>query len=478
MKRTIYRVARFPFLNPISEIHKMHQNSPALIAALRPHFGDRVLTSQAAREHHGTGESHLKPALPDAVVMVNSTQEVSEVLKACTKHGVPVIPFGAGSSLEGQIHATHGGISVDLSSMNEILSVQDADMDCTVQCGVNRQDLNEHLRATGLFFPIDLGAHASLGGMAATRASGTMTVRYGSMRDLVLGLTVVLPDGEIIKTGGRARKSSAGYDLTHLFVGSEGTLGIITELTLRLVGIPEATQTAMCSFASIEEATETVVMALQCGLSLNRIELADTLQMQAINQFLNTDLPESPTLWVEMAGAAASVETDMDTFEGLAETAHKIDRAKSADDAKRIWKIRHEALFASRALRPGIKGISTDVCVPISQLPDCIARIQEVIATTSIKAPLIGHVGDGNFHLVLLYDPSDEAEVKEAQHINSSLVALALEMGGTCTGEHGVGLGKKGYLPAEHGPALNLMRRLKQAIDPDNIMNPGKIFDL
>lgn len=456
----------------------MHQNSPALLAALRPQFGDRLLTSQAAREHHGKGESHLAPALPDAVIMAKTTQEVSDVLQACTKHGVPVIPFGAGSSLEGQIHAPHGGISLDLSAMNRILAVRDADMDCTVECGVTRQDLNEHLRATGLFFPIDLGAHATLGGMAATRASGTTTVRYGSMRDLVLGLTVVLPDGDIIKTGGRARKSSAGYDLTHLLVGSEGTLGIMTELTVRLVGIPEATQTAMCSFASIQEATETVVMALQCGLSLNRIELADTLQMQAINRYSKTDLPECPTLWVEMAGATATVENDMDTFAGLAETALKIDRAQSNEDASRIWKIRHDALFASRALRPGIKGISTDVCVPISQLPSCIARIQEVIATTSIQAPLIGHVGDGNFHLVLLYDPSDQDELREAQHINSSLVTMAIEMGGTCTGEHGVGLGKKAYLPAEHGPALNVMRRIKRALDPDNIMNPGKIFDL
>jgi len=451
---------------------------PLLLAELAPHFTDRILTSDAAREHHGSGESHLPAAWPDAVIMAQSTQEVSTILSACTKHNVPVIPFGAGSSLEGQIHAPHGGITIDLSAMDAILDVQDADMDCTVQCGVTRQALNEHLRATGLFFPVDLGAHATLGGMAATRASGTTTVRYGSMRDLVLGLTVVMPDGEIIKTGGRARKSAAGYDLTRLMIGSEGTLGIITELTVRLFGIPEASQTAMCTFETIEDATETVVMALQCGLALNRIELADTLQMQAINSYSKTDLAQRPTLWVEMTGNPATVTHDMDTFVALSEAAMSIDQAKSAEDAGRIWRIRHDALYASRALRPGIKGISTDVCVPISQLPACISAIQDVIATTSIQAPLVGHVGDGNFHLVLLYDPADEAEAAEAKQINASLVAMAIEMGGTCTGEHGVGLGKKAYLTAEHGPALGVMARIKRAIDPDNIMNPGKIFDL
>lgn len=451
---------------------------PSFIEKLDARFPGRFLTSQAVREHHGSGESHLPAAWPDAVFMAQSTQEVSEILAACSKHNIPVIPFGAGSSLEGQIHAPKGGISIDLSAMDAILDVQGADMDCTVQCGVTRQALNEHLRATGLFFPVDLGAHATLGGMAATRASGTTTVRYGSMRDLVLGLTVVMPDGEVIKTGGRARKSSAGYDLTRLMIGSEGTLGIITELTLRLFGIPETSQTVMCAFKTIEDATETVVMALQCGLALNRIELADALQMQAINRFSKTELLERPTLWVEMTGNPATVEHDMATFVALAETALKIDHATTAEDAVRIWRLRHDALYASRALRPGIKGISTDVCVPISQLPACISAIQKVIATTSIQAPLVGHVGDGNFHLVLLYDPADAGEVAEAKLINARLIAMAIEMGGTCTGEHGVGLGKKAYLPAEHGAALGVMARIKRAIDPDNIMNPGKIFDL
>ncbi|WP_282058799.1 FAD-binding oxidoreductase [Lentibacter algarum] len=456
----------------------MHDDLNALLNALQLQFADRLVTSDAVREHHGSGESHLPPAWPDAVVMVNSTQEVSDVLIACTKHGVPVIPFGAGSSIEGQIHAPLGGICIDLSAMAQIVSVQDEDMDCTVQCGVTRQALNEHLRATGLFFPVDLGAHATLGGMAATRASGTTTVRYGSMRDLVLGMTVVMPDGEIIKTGGRARKSSAGYDLTRLMIGSEGTLGIITELTLRLFGIPETSQTAMCSFNTIEDATQTVVIALQCGLALNRIELADALQMQAINSYSKTSLPERPTLWIELTGSAATVENDIVVLEGLAETALRFEHAQTAEAAAKLWRIRHDALYASRALRPGIKGISTDVCVPISKLPACISAILGVVATTDIQAPLVGHVGDGNFHLVLLYDPENEVEAKQAYQINSSLIEMAIEMGGTSTGEHGVGLGKKAYLPNEHGPALGVMRRIKRALDPDNIMNPGKIFDL
>ena len=456
----------------------MHDDLNALLNALQLQFADRLVTSDAVREHHGSGESHLPPAWPDAVVMVNSTQEVSDVLIACTKHGVPVIPFGAGSSIEGQIHAPLGGICIDLSAMAQIVSVQDEDMDCTVQCGVTRQALNEHLRATGLFFPVDLGAHATLGGMAATRASGTTTVRYGSMRDLVLGMTVVMPDGEIIKTGGRARKSSAGYDLTRLMIGSEGTLGIITELTLRLFGIPETSQTAMCSFNTIEDATQTVVIALQCGLALNRIELADGLQMQAINRYSKTSLPERPTLWIELTGSAATVQNDIVVLEGLAETALRFEHAQTAEAAAKLWRIRHDALYASRALRPGIKGISTDVCVPISKLPACISAILGVVATTDIQAPLVGHVGDGNFHLVLLYDPENEVEAKQAYQINSSLIEMAIEMGGTSTGEHGVGLGKKAYLPNEHGPALGVMRRIKRALDPDNIMNPGKIFDL
>lgn len=449
------------------------------IAALTATFGNRLLTSQAVREQHALGESWLPPTLPDAVVMARTTDEVAHVLSTCNALAVPVIPFGAGSSVEGQIHAPQGGISLDLSGMNRILSVSAEDMDCTVQCGVTRQSLNEELRATGLFFPVDLGAHATLGGMAATRASGTTTVRYGSMRELVMGLTVVVADGRVVRTGGRARKSAAGYDLTHLFVGSEGTLGVITELTLRLHGQPAARQSLMCSFADLEGATAAVVAALQCGLGLNRIELADALQMAALNRHLGIDLPETATLWVELTGSGPAVAHDLAAVDELLRDAGatRIEHAASADDANRLWRIRHEALYAARALRPGIRGISTDVCVPVSRLPDCIREIQKVIAQTAIQAPLIGHVGDGNFHMVLLFDPADPGETAQARHISATLVALAQSMGGTATGEHGVGLGKKAYMQAEHGPALDLMRSIKAALDPNGIMNPGKIFD-
>ena len=459
----------------------MTQHSSPLdtvLSALSPLFGDRLSTEQAIRDQHTAVESWLPPAAPDAVVMAHSTEEVAEVLKLCHAHGVPVVPFGAGSSIEGQVNAPHGGISLDLSSMDRVLAVHADDMDCTVQCGVIRQRLNEDLRASGLFFPVDLGAHATLGGMAATRASGTTTVRYGSMKDLVLGLTVVLPDGRIVKTGGRARKSAAGYDLTHLFVGSEGTLGIITELTLRLAGIPEATSTLMCSFDDIGTATAAVVTALQFGLCLNRIELADAVQMAAINAYGNSDLPEAPTLWIELAGSEATVVHDSEVLQDLIRDAGatRLEHAKDAEAAAALWRVRHSALYAARALRPGIKGLSTDVCVPVSALPACIEGIGKVVATTSLKAPLIGHVGDGNFHMVLLFDPDNPEETAQGRRINSALIELALSLGGTSTGEHGVGLGKKAYMDAEHGAALDLMRQLKLCIDPANIMNPGKIF--
>ncbi|CAM3979050.1 FAD-binding oxidoreductase [Paracoccus yeei] len=452
----------------------------AALAALAPCFGDRLLTSAAVRDQHGAAESWLPAAAPDAVVMAQSTEEVARVLAVCHNHGVPVIPFGAGSSIEGQVLAPKGGISLDVSGMDRILAIHAEDMDCVVQCGVTRQRLNEELRATGLFFPVDLGAQATLGGMASTRASGTTTVRYGSMRELVLGLTVVLPDGQVIRTGGRARKSAAGYDLTHLFVGAEGTLGVITELTLRLFGKPEAAQSLLCSFPDLDAATACVVAAQQCSLGLTRIELADDLQMAAINSWCAAALPETATLWVEITGSGPSVAHDVALFQDLASDAGatRIEPAATAEDATRLWRIRHEALYATRALRPGIKGISTDVCVPLSRLPDCIAAIKTEIAATGFVAPLIGHVGDGNFHLVLLFDPADPQETETARAINRRLVELALSMGGTSTGEHGVGLGKKAYMEAEHGPALDLMRRLKRAVDPRGIMNPGKIFDL
>ena len=457
-----------------------HPAASAALVALRPLLGARISAGQSIRALHGAGESWLPAAPPDLVALAGTTEEVARILATCNDLGLPVIPFGAGSSIEGQIHAPLGGLSLDLSGMAQILRIGAEDMDCTVQCGVTRQRLNEELRATGLFFPVDPGAEATLGGMASTRASGTTTVRYGSMRDLVLGLTVVLPDGRILRTGGRARKSSAGYDLTHLFVGAEGTLGVITELTLRLFGQPEARQTLMCSFPDIAAATATVVAALQCGLGLNRIELADRLQMQAINRYTGSDLPDAPALWVELVGSPPAVAHDLGVFQGLAADAGALrqDIAESPDAANALWRLRHSALYASRALRPGLKGISTDVCVPISALPACIDRILAVVAETGIPAPLVGHVGDGNFHLVLLFDPADPKETADARRINALLVGIALELGGTSTGEHGVGLGKKAYMADEHGPALDLMRQIKQAIDPRGIMNPSKIFDV
>lgn len=454
--------------------------SAAAIAELSALFGERVLLSASALDHYGAAESWIASALPEAVVRLKGTDEVSRALAVCYRHGVPVIPFGAGSSMEGQVIASAGGLTFDLSMMDRILSVNPDDMDCTVQCGVTRQCLNEELRGTGLFFPVDLGAHATLGGMASTRASGTMTVRHGSMRDLVMGLTVVLPDGQIIKAGGRARKSASGYDLTHLFVGAEGTLGIITEITLRLAGIPAETRTVLASFPTLDQATTCVAGALHLGLCLQRIELADDLQMRAINAYRQTDLPAVPTLWIELAGSGAAVAHDMVLLTDLINDggACRVEPAPTPEDAARLWRLRHDALYAARALRPGIKGLSTDVCVPISRLAECIAAIKSDIAQTDLLAPLVGHVGDGNFHLVLLFDPDNPAEVETGRRISRRLVEMALSMDGTSTGEHGVGLGKKAYMAAEHGPALDLMRRLKRAIDPRGIMNPGKILDL
>ncbi|WP_424830178.1 FAD-binding oxidoreductase [Ruegeria sp.] len=463
--------------------HTAPDRAEALKAALEDlsaRFPDNLTIGRGIRDEHSHGDSWHDPARPDAVFFADSTEQVSEVLKTCHRFGVPVIPFGAGSCIEAQVQAHQGGIALDTTRMNTILAVRAEDMDCTVQCGVTRQQLNEDLRATGLFFPVDLGAHATLGGMAATRASGTTTVKYGSMKDLVLSLTVVLPNGDVIRTGQRARKSSAGYDLTRLMIGSEGTLGVITELTLRLFGQPETAQAAMCSFDTIDAATQTVVEALQMGLGLNRIELADTLQMQAINAYSNSDWPEKPTLFLDLTGFEPAVEHDLALLEELAQGngAVRFDKAQNTDAYNAIWRIRHSALYASRGLRPGAKGISTDVCVPISRLPECISEISKVVEAQNITAPLVGHVGDGNFHLVLLFDPEDPDEFARAKLVNETLVGMAIEMEGTCTGEHGVGLGKKAYLEAEHGPALNLMKTIKRAIDPKNIMNPGKIFDL
>ena len=449
----------------------------AAIAEIKALLGDRVSTAQAVREQHGKDESYHPSVPPDAVAFARSTDEVSQIVRVCAKHKVPVIPYGTGTSLEGHVAALHGGISVDVMQMNRIIEVNAEDLDCRVEPGVTRKELNEHLRDTGLFFPIDPGANASIGGMTATRASGTNAVRYGTMRENVLALTVVLADGRVIRTSKRARKSSAGYDLTRLFVGSEGTLGIITEITLRLYGIPAAISSAMCSFPTVKDAVDTVIQTIQSGIPVARIELADALQMKAINTFSKMTLPETPTLWLEFHGTEAGVAEQAEMVQALASEhgGTNFSWTTLPEDRRKLWQARHDAAYANRTLRPGTQLWATDVCVPISRLADCITETQKDLAQSFIPAPIVGHVGDGNFHLTLLLKPEDPKEVEEANRINDRLVTRALAMEGTCTGEHGVGYGKLDFLIAEHGEAVSVMRAIKQALDPDNIFNPGKI---
>lgn len=441
-------------------------------------LGERLSTTAAIRQHHGQDESSFPPVPPDAVVMPHSTDEVAAIAKICSAHGIPLIPYGAGTSVEGHIHALHGGVCIDLGEMNEILRVNPEDMDCTVQAGVTRNQLNSYLRDTGLFFPVDPGADASLGGMSATRASGTNAVRYGTMRENVLGLTVVLADGRVIRTGTRARKSSAGYDLTHLFVGSEGTLGIITEITLRIHPVQEAILAAVCSFPTVHDAVTTVIETIQSGIPIARIELLDALQIKAVNSYSKTEYPEQPHLFLEFQGTHQSVQEQVTSVQQFAHGNSGTDFqwAVQAEERNRLWHARHSAFPAALQLRPGCRAVSSDVCVPISRLADCIDETQRDIAESYLPIPIVGHVGDGNFHLIMLVDPESEADRIEANRINHRLVERALAMGGTCTGEHGIGRGKREYLLEEHGPAVAVMRELKRALDPGNLMNPGKIF--
>ena len=450
----------------------------AFTHALAERFGKRFSTAEAVRAHHGHDESHFPDALPDAVVWPHSTDEVVEVVKLCHAHQVPVIPFGVGSSLEGHILATNGGISIDLSEMNQIVTIHDEDMDAVVQPGVTRKALNAALHGTGLFFPIDPGADASLGGMASTRASGTNAVRYGTMRENVLGLEVVLADGRVIRTGGRARKSSAGYDLTRLFVGSEGTLGIITELTVRLHPLPEAISSATCSFPDVASAVQTVIQTIQLGVPVARIELLDTLTVQAVNRYSKTTLRESPMLFFEFHGSPTGVEEQAQTVQELARDngGQDFEWATRPEDRSRLWQARHDVLFACLNLQPGSRGISTDVCVPISRLAEAIAGTQEEIAATGLIAPIVGHVGDGNFHVVILTEPDNPDQVHAAEALGRRIVERALLLDGTCTGEHGIGIGKKDFLLAEHGEGVAVMASLKAALDPLGLMNPGKVI--
>ncbi len=450
-----------------------------LIEELRDVVGDRVSTAAAVREHHGSGEDYFPAQPPEAVCFAHSTEEVSALVGICAQHGAPIIAYGPGTSLEGHVIALHGGVCIDLSEMNDILEVNEEDLDCRVQAGVTRKQLNQHLRATGLFFPIDPGADASLGGMTATRASGTNAVRYGTMRENVLGLTVVLADGRVIRTGGRARKSAAGYDLTRVFVGSEGTLGIVTEIQLRLYGIPEAMSAAVCQYPTVEDAVNTVIQTIQSGIPVARIELLDAVQMGACIAYSKLDKYESkPTLLYEFHGTEASVAEQAELVGAISDESGggEFQWATRTEERNQLWQARHDAYFAALALKPGSKGVTTDACVPISNLAECISETRRDIDETGVLAPVVGHVGDGNFHLVLLIDPDSEDDMKRAKALIGRLNHRAIAMGGTCTGEHGIGMGKLDYLTTEHGEAVSVMRSIKNALDPDNIMNPGKML--
>jgi D-lactate dehydrogenase (cytochrome) len=451
----------------------------AAIRALAAAFGNRLVTSQAVREQHGNILTWIPNQPPDAVVFPQDASEVQQIVRICAEHRVPVIPFGAGSSLEGQINAPHGGVSVDFRDMNKILAVHAEDLDCVVQPGVTRKMLNEHLRDQGLFFPIDPGADASMGGMASTRASGTNAVRYGTMKDNVLSMKVVLANGELISTARRAKKSSSGLNLTQLMIGAEGTLGVITELTLKLQGIPEMIGAGICPFPSVEAACNATIITIQSGIPVARIELLDALQVKASNAYSKLTLPETPMLFVEFHGTEASVAEQSQRFGEIAVDfgGGPFDWATKAEDRTRLWQARHDAYWAGTQLRPGSKALATDVCVPISRLAECVTETQGDIAEFGLVAPIVGHVGDGNFHVSLMLDMDDPDEVKRAKTFLDKLAARALEMDGTCTGEHGVGQGKIKYLNAEHGlGAVAAMRAVKQALDPLGILNPGKML--
>ncbi|MBX9470023.1 MAG: FAD-binding protein [Rhizobium sp.] len=451
-----------------------------VLPILKQRFGERFQTGESFRDQHSHTTTYLPSQPPDGVVFVEASDDVRDIVRVCAAHSVPIVPFGTGSSLEGQVNAPFGGISVDFTRMNRILSVNAEDLDCTVEPGVTREDLNTYLRDTGLFFPIDPGANASLGGMTATRASGTNAVRYGTMKDNVLALTVVTADGEEIRTARRARKSSAGYDLTRLFVGSEGTLGVITSVTLRLQGIPAKISGGVCAFPTLEDACNAVIMTIQMGIPVARIELLDEMQIRACNAYSKLSYAERPTLFVEFHGTEETVALQAAQFGEIAAEfgGGEFAYTANAEERSQLWKARHNAYWASRALAPELAALSTDVCVPISRLAECVAATQADIRDEGFLAPIVGHAGDGNFHVLLLFNDKDTADVEKAEAFLGRLNARALAMDGTCTGEHGIGQGKIGYLEQELGSALPAMRAIKASLDPLNIFNPGKIFRL
>ncbi|OQR91041.1 D-lactate dehydrogenase [Achlya hypogyna] len=449
--------------------------SAEVIAELKALYGDRVSTAASVREHHGTDESYHTPSPPDVVVYADSTEEVSKILQIASASKTPVIPFGAGSSLEGHISALHGGISLDLTNMKSVISVEQENMSCRVQCGVTRLQLESELRATGLFFPVDPGADATLGGMVATNASGTTTVRYGNMKSNVLGLTAVMADGKIIKTGSKARKSSAGYDLTRLFIGSEGTLAVVTEVELRLQGVPEAQKIAVCSFPTIQDAVDTCTVIMQMGIPVARMEFMDHKAIEATNSYSKLNNIVSPCLVIEMNGTPEEIEHHTATVQALAEeySVQRMSWAATEEDRKELLKARHSAWYATMNLVPGSRALSTDVCVPISNLTQVIVDTQADLEASNLVGTIVGHVGDGNFHVMLPFLPEDEPAVRA---FSDRLVERALAADGTCTGEHGIGSGKIKYLRMEHGDSVDVMRTIKQALDPHNILNPSKLF--
>lgn len=451
----------------------------AALASLAETFGNRFATSLAVREQHANTTTWVAGTPPDAVVFPTSADDVQAAVRICKTHRVPVIPFGTGTSFEGHVNAPCGGVSIDMREMNRVIAVNDADFDCVIEPGVTRKMLNEHLRDQGLFFPVDPGADASLGGMASTRASGTTTVRYGTMKDNVLALKVVLANGEIMTTARRARKSSAGYDLTRLIVGSEGTLGIITELTLKLHGIPEATAGGICQFQTIEECCDTAILAIQSGIPFARVELLDEMQVRVCNTYCNGDMPEKPTLFVEFHGSETAVKEQSEFFGEIANDsgAEQFKWATETEARNRLWQSRHDVFWALKSYRAGAQVVVTDVCVPISRLAECVSATKQDIDKTGIIAPIVGHVGDGNFHASVLVMMDDRDEVERAKAFVERVAERALSMEGTCTGEHGIGEGKKQFLVPEHGQAaVDAMAALKRALDPDQLMNPGKIF--
>jgi len=462
-------------------MNKAREFDQSVVAELKALLGERVSTSHAVREHHGKDESYFPYALPDVVVFLKTTEEVRDVVNICRAHRVPMIPYGVGTSLEGHILAVRGGVCIDLSQMNQVLAVHESDLDAVVQAGVTRKQLNEHIKHTGLFFPVDPGADATLGGMAATRASGTNAVRYGTMRENVLSLKVVLADGRVIQTSRRAKKSAAGYDLTRLFVGSEGTLGIITEVTVRLYPVQEAMSAAVCAFDSVDGCTNTVIQTIQAGVPIARCDIVCEKTVDAINKYKKTNYRVAPTVFFEFHGTKTSVVEQAETVQAIAKEHGGMDFvwATKAEERSQLWQARHDAYFACLQMKPGVRAVSTDVCVPISRLAECVHETMDDVKDYINPVPLLGHIGDGNFHLMLMVDPDKPEQTEIAKQFNQRLVERALKMEGTCTGEHGVGLGKMGSMRMELGDdVMDLMRDIKHVFDPENLMNPGKVVPL